>query len=286
MTGKEILKDNKLIIQQINKAAGAIAKNKPFIKDLILFYEKIFTLQHKTEPEIATDYSDLIGKKVFPLIKRKDFSIDLKISEVLFKKICDICAGDATRPDPSAKSIKESLSVSDLTFESIVRTYLEDESPTPQYPESNYGFNPQLYDFILYNSVKPSIVKSSKIISRHFKKTGSMENGRCPICKSAPALSLISKKTGSRSLVCSFCWHEYKTKKSECPFCSNKDSKTLGYIALETDKGIRADYCDKCKKYIKTINLKKYRQDIYLPLELIASIPFDMKMNKEGFKPE
>lgn len=286
MAGEKNTEYGDTVIKKINKAANAIAKDKPFIKDLIRFYEKIFSLQYETEPDIEKDYSYLKGKKELPIINRKDFDIDFKLSEDLFRKLCDLCAGNAMSPDPSARSIKASLDASDLSFESIVTTFLEDDSPTPQYSKSEQGFNPHLYDFILYNSIKSSIIKSVEIISGYLKTTGSMENGRCPVCKGAPALSLISGKNASRSLVCSFCWHEYKTKKSVCPFCKNDDQQTLGHISLDTEKGIRADYCNKCKKYIKTINLKEYRKDIYLPLELISSMPFDMKMNQEGFKPE
>jgi FdhE protein len=286
MTRKENAEKSNAVIRKINKAASAIEKEKPFIKDLIRFYKKIFSLQYETEPDIKKDYSFLKEKKGLPVIERRDFDVDFNLSEALFKEICDICAGNAMNPDPSARSIKASLDVSDLSFESMVKEFLGEDSPTPQYSKSEGGFNPHLYDFILYNSIKPSIVKSAELISGYLKATGSMENGRCPVCKGAPALSLISAKTVSRSLVCGFCWHEYKAKKSVCPFCKNDDHKTLGHISLDTEKGIRADYCNKCKKYIKTINLKEYRKDIYIPLELISSMPFDMKMNQEGFKPE
>ncbi len=283
---KQDIKENDAIIDQIKKAADSIRNDKPFIKDLINFYEKIFILQYMEDPEIDKDYSFLTDQKEFPLLGRKDFGIDFKVSEKLFRGICDICAENKNNPEPSAKSIKNSLDVSDLSFESIVKTYLEDNSPVQHFSKPGQGFNPQLYDFILYNALKPSIVKNSKMISQFVKNTTSMENGRCPVCNSAPALSLISDKDGSRSLVCSFCWHEYKIDDAICPFCKNNESMTLKYIALETEKGIRADYCEKCKKYIKRIDLKEYRKDIYLPFELIASIPFDMEMNKKGFKPE
>ena len=286
MTSKTVTNENNLVVQQIKRAAESLIKEKAFIKDLIRFYERIFLKQFETEHDIKKNYSDLKEKKTFPLIERKDFEIDFKASETLFKKICDICAENKINPDPAAKSIKASLNASDLSFESIVINYLENDAPIPQYTKASPGFNPHLYDFILYNSVKPSIVKCSNIISKNIKKTTALENGRCPICKSAPAISIISKKTGSRSLVCSFCWHEYKTRKSTCPFCKNEDANTLAYISLDTEKGIKADYCERCKKYIKTINLKEYRKDIYLPFELIASIPFDMKMNKDGYQPE
>jgi FdhE protein len=286
MTGKEIIKDNDLILEQIKKAANFLAKEKPFIKEVVRFYEKVFSLQHELDPDITKDYSKLKDKKDFPLIKKTDFYIDFNNAAILFGKICDLCLGYEINADVTAKIIKDSIIDSDITFKSIVRNYIKGDLSLPQPVKNNKEFNPQVFDFILYNSLKPSIVKNSNIISSYFKKMGWTENGCCPVCGSTPALSLFAKDNGSRSLVCSFCWHEWETKRISCPFCKNSDNKTMGYVALETEKGIRADFCNKCKKYIKTIDLREYREDIYLPLELIASIPFDMKMTEEGFKSE
>lgn len=286
MTGTEITKEGDSILEQIKKAADFLEKEKPFIKEIVRFYEKVFSLQHKLDPDITKDYSALKSKSEFPLISKKEFDIDFNNAEILFKKICDLCLGYEIKADTTAKIIKDSIIDKDVSFKPIVQSYLEGNISLPKVILDNSEFNPQVFDFILYNSLKPSIVKSSKIISYDLKEIDQTEHGHCPICGSAPALSLFSKENGSRSLVCNFCWHEWETKRIVCPFCNNNDSKTLGYVALDNEKGIRADYCDKCKKYIKTIDLREYRKDFYLPLELIASIPFDMKMNEEGFKSE
>ncbi|MCK5312387.1 MAG: formate dehydrogenase accessory protein FdhE [Desulfobacteraceae bacterium] len=286
MPGLKITKENDSVLKQIKKAANFLEKEKPFIKEVVRFYEKVFSLQHELDPDITKDYSSLKNQSDFPLIKRTDFFIDFNNAEILFEKICDLCLGYEINADVTAKIIKDSLRDSNFPFKSIVKSYLEGDLSLPQSISNNKEFNPQVFDFILYNSLKPSIVKSSKIISYDLKETAQTEQGCCPVCGSTPALSLLSKENGSRSLVCGFCWHEWETKRISCPFCHNNDSKTLGYVAMETEKGIRADFCNKCKKYIKTIDLREYREDIYLPLELIASIPFDMKMSEEGFKPE
>ncbi len=286
MSGNNITKENDLALEQIKKVANFLVKEKPFLKEVVSFYEKVFSLQHELDPDITKDYSLLNSKKDFPLIKTTEFFIDFNNGEILFEKICDLCMEYEINADVTAKIIKESLKDSDFSFKSITQSYLAGNLSLPQSVMDNKEFNPQVFDFVLYNSLKPSIVKSSKIIAYDLKKTDQAGHRRCTVCGSSPALSLFSKENGSRSLVCSFCWHEWEVARISCPFCNNNESESLGYVAIDTEKGIRADYCDKCKKYIKTIDLREYRKEIYLPLELIASIPFDMKMNEEGFKAE
>ncbi len=286
MTGTEITKENEIILLQITKAADSLEKEKPFIKDVVRFYEKIFFLQHETDPDITKDYSPFANNKKFPCIERKDFDIDFTSSKKLLKKICDFCAETKINTDTSAKIIIDFIIDGYFSFKSLAQSYLKGDLSIPKSIMDNNDFNFEVFDFVFYNSLKPSIVKSSKIISSYLKKEDQVGHCNCPICNSAPALSLFSKENGTRSLVCSFCWHEWETKRISCPFCNNIDSKTLGYVSLDNEKGIRADYCDKCRKYIKTIDLRDYRNDCYYPLELIASIPFDMKMTEEGFKAE
>jgi FdhE protein len=107
--------------------------------------------------------------------------------------------------------------------------------------------------------------------------------GYCPICGSAPILSLLEGE-GARSLICSFCWHQWPVKRVNCPFCDNSDSKTLHYLFSDAEKDRRVDLCDKCHKYIKTLDTRQVGRQIYPPLEQIATLHLDVKAREEGFE--
>ena len=106
--------------------------------------------------------------------------------------------------------------------------------------------------------------------------------GACPVCGSSPGVSLLGEN-GARSLVCGFCWHQWKVERIFCPFCNNRDTKKLGYVRVEGLDGIRGDVCDSCKGVIKTIDLRAYAKEPYLPLELLAAIPLDMRLAQDGY---
>src|SRR5262249_38726135 len=75
----------------------------------------------------------------------------------------------------------------------------------------------------------------------------------CPTCGSAPAMGqLIGVDPGrQRFLSCGACGSRWRYRRTQCPFCEN-DSQKLAVLAVEGEAGLRIDYCEACKGYLKT----------------------------------
>jgi FdhE protein len=89
---------------------------------------------------------------------------------------------------------------------------------------------------------------------------------------------------GERFLLCSFCGHKWSSRRLYCTFCDNTDSITLNYIYSDEEKEYRVDLCDKCKKYIKTIDTRKTERIIYPPLEQVATLHLDTKAKEMRYE--
>ena len=75
----------------------------------------------------------------------------------------------------------------------------------------------------------------------------------CPTCGSAPAMGqLIGVDPGrQRFLSCGGCGSRWRYRRTQCPFCEN-DSQRLAILAVQGEAGLRIDYCEACKGYLKT----------------------------------
>jgi FdhE protein len=75
----------------------------------------------------------------------------------------------------------------------------------------------------------------------------------CPTCGSAPAMAqLIGADPGRRRLLsCGCCGTRWQYKRTGCPFCEN-DSQRLASVTVEGEAGLRIDYCESCRGYLKT----------------------------------
>lgn len=71
----------------------------------------------------------------------------------------------------------------------------------------------------------------------------------------------------------------------KCPFCSNDDQKTLRYFFTDEDDPHRVYVCDRCKRYLKTVDQRKMEnpEDLDLVWENLSTLSMDLVAQKEGF---
>ena len=72
--------------------------------------------------------------------------------------------------------------------------------------------------------------------------------------------------------------------KGYCPFCDNSTNKDLHYLFSAEEKNLRVDLCDKCGKYLKTLDTRQTDRLIYPPLEQVSTLHLDIKAREEGFE--
>jgi len=108
--------------------------------------------------------------------------------------------------------------------------------------------------------------------------------GYCPICGKEPLIGRLEEETGRRWLFCTLCHTEWLFKRLVCPFCENDDQESLRYFFAEGDESHRIDVCDKCKRYIKTIDYRRMDNIMNLFVETLSTLALDIIADKEGFR--
>ncbi len=109
--------------------------------------------------------------------------------------------------------------------------------------------------------------------------------GYCPVCGSPPAMAYLRKDDGKKILWCRFCGTKWSFLRLKCPFCSNEDQQTLRYFFANENDPHRVYTCDKCKKYVKTIDQRKRKEedDLDLKWENLATLDLDFMAQREGY---
>jgi FdhE protein len=77
----------------------------------------------------------------------------------------------------------------------------------------------------------------------------------CPTCGALPAMAqLIGVDPGRRRFMsCGRCQTQWRYKRTSCPFCET-ESHRLASVGVEGESGLRIDYCESCRGYLKTYN--------------------------------
>ena len=108
--------------------------------------------------------------------------------------------------------------------------------------------------------------------------------GHCPVCGAIPDFSLIDEDGGARHLICSRCGTQWRFLRLKCPFCANIDAKKLKYY-LGDDEVYRLYVCELCKHYVKTVDLRKAKKRVIVPVERIVTVAMDLAAQEGGYTP-
>jgi len=275
---------------QVKRAVAAVIQNNPAYADMLVFYGRLFDAQEESkhrlriEPiQIPNDVRAVKAQEKFPLIEIKDFVYDKLESADLFVTIGLLAKEANPKLAASASTLIKAVE-KNLDPASLFSAFLNGDEALFENISRDHEIEKQVLGFITYNSLKPCLCMGAVQLSAYLRKDEPWLKGYCPICGSAPILSILEGE-GARRLICSFCWHTWSVKRVYCPFCDSPDIKDLHYIFSEEEKDWRVYLCDKCNKYIKTLDTREVDRLIYPPLEQVSTLHLDIKAQEEGFEP-
>lgn len=274
------MSDADVVQEKIRRACREVTVVRPAYTEILEFYEAVFLAQEAARAHthvLRIDIpEDILAKKLagkFPLVAAADFEIDPAAATRLLQELCRIAEASASAPMKEAAGIisesigSESLNPNDL-FDLALGRNTSSRLPS--------GVSADMAMLFGYNSIRTSLQLCSEQLAAYLNTEEPWSTGYCPVCGSSPGLSML-KGQGDRYYVCSFCWHEWLTPRIYCPFCGNTDSRQLHYFFSDDEPEYRVDGCDRCSRYIKTVDLRKTGRTIVPPVEAIATLHLDFK---------
>jgi FdhE protein len=105
----------------------------------------------------------------------------------------------------------------------------------------------------------------------------------CPVCGGAPDLAFLEEEAGTRYLLCSRCSSQWVYRRIGCPFCGTHDHTKLSYY-LGEDEVYRLYVCQACRRYLKTIDLRKAGRRVLFPVERVTTVGMDVAAQQEGYE--
>lgn len=140
-----------------------------------------------------------------------------------------------------------------------------------------------LIDLFIEESLRPELEVVAEKYGALVEKSGWTE-GYCPICGKEPKIGEIREsEDGRRYLFCHQCGYKWHFRRIKCPFCGNEEQHSLAYFAVEGEESHRVDVCNKCRRYIKIVELPKSSEEVNLDVEDIATLHLDMLAYEEGY---
>lgn len=274
-------------LENLRKRIQKLKKKRPSHKEILGFYLKVRVEQEKIKPslkpqtiELKKEWKELLSKEGFPLFEKKDFPIDIDSSITLFRRLCKI--GKRANPymSKNVERIEETIEQKMIEPEKLFIDLPKEEDIEKIVNE--FGIDKKIFLFFLNESMRPSIEEGVKSLLKEVNGEKWLKNF-CPICGSPPLVTLLREEVGKRYLFCSYCGYEWRFDRLACPFCENREQDSLQYFYEEGEENYRISTCEKCKKYIKTIDIRT-TEPIDPILEDIATLHLDIIASHKGYK--
>ena len=263
----------------------------PSYSDLLDILAEILILREEyrrnIENSIFTVDEKIIAQKMkggLPLVDFPGGIFDLTRPQAYFDSLLAI----AERKMPEdAKKIMEIIQDKSWNWEQMIRASFDrpEEEPDEQRTKNNEETeeNLDLIDLFLEESLRPELEYIAGKYGEIIAKSGWTE-GYCPICGKEPKIGEIrAEEEGRRYLFCHQCGYKWHFRRIKCPFCSNEEQHSLAYFSVEGEERYRVDVCNKCRRYIKIVDLPKTGEEANLDVEDIATLHLDMLAYEEGY---
>ena len=275
------------ILDQLRKRIDAIINTKPSHKKVLEFLKEVMVEQYrmkastKTVPIRIDEEKNQAFLEGNPLLDKKELCLDIPSATKLFKRLRGLL-GRSEKTSGDAKRINEALRNKDLNLAELFKHVATENNEYISALSERLKVKDDLLSFLAGNSIRPVF----EVYASQLKGYVDQEmwwRGYCPICGSMPFISEF-REEGERFLACSLCGFEWRFMRVKCPFCENGDHKMLRYFYTQSEgTANRVDVCEKCKKYIKTLDTREMVGDVIPIIEDMGTLYLDVLAQEEGY---
>ena len=280
--------------KEVDQQIEGLLPERYVARDYLRLFQGVFKAQYQTERKLrAKDLYPSISKKEaaerirqgLPIIDPNKLQLGERELCDLLQRIGSILVAHDTGGNPAVKLLLEAEGSGDISLRELARQTIADDGEYLGQFSEKMGEDKEGVALLATVLVAPFLRVCARPLRRKVD-LDSLPTRRCPICGGAPLMARLREGDGKRMLECSLCNTQWAFNRLRCPFCGNEDQSTLGFFFVEQEDVYRVDKCDRCKRYIKTVDERKKAEDKLraLPVEDVATLYLDMLAEKEGYR--
>jgi len=268
------------IIQKLDK----LEKEEGKLPELLQFYRRLLQIQAGVWGKIKAPDPGLTGNTATeqpgqekPLLQVEEFTLNWPLFHETLQNVINLFSEYSGLFGLTPETFKESSPEKLVTRDSVQAWYTGEELP------SAGAISGDILKVLIHAAVKPFLVNHARALIGLVEQTAWRKN-YCPVCGGSPDFAYLETERGARWLLCSRCDTEWLYQRLECPYCRSHDQKNLSYFSDEGEV-YRLYVCDKCKHYLKTIDLRKAKSGVELTLERLLTYEMDVQAQEDGYLP-
>jgi FdhE protein len=277
---------------KVKERIDHVSRKRPSHKAAITFFKGIITekIRAKAGVEVESvemDESVLNVKRNegFPLVDKRDLKLDISSATALFKRLCERL-NENEKVSQDMDRITEAVDSGELDLEELFKKAVEEDHEYMVDLSNRFKLQRGLLFFVAENSLQP-IFEAYADKLKDYVDQQTWWRSYCPICGSKPVMAELIGRKRKKFLICSCCGYEWRFMRTKCPFCENEERRKFKYFYTEDEgRAYRVETCQKCKKYIKTVDTEELDEEVIPWVDDISTLYLDVLAQKEGYTRE
>ncbi len=265
------------VLQKQEKEEGKLPLLLEFYRNTLQVQTKARRKIGKLEPTISADAIQLRLSDGQPLVKFDELALDWSLLRQVFVEVIAVFDKYPQLFGEIPAGLKKPGAGRLLTKKSVKAWFTGKILPSPLLQD----IDENLIQTIIQSTLQPFLARHAETLIE-FAKPEFWHKNYCPICGGIPDIAYLEKEVGARRLLCSRCDSEWQFHRMECPYCRNKEQTSLSFLADE-ESLYRLYLCEKCKCYLKVIDLRKTEAEILMPLERLYTLDLDRQAQDFGY---
>lgn len=272
----------------IEKVLNRLAEASEPLPGHLELFRQVLLAQNKVKPNISSSLPKLKEKAPQRLAQHKpmltfhEIELDWTELQALFSQIAEL-AKQYLKPSPQEIKELDAVTAKIDSLKKAVQDWFGSNPASAKSKSSSTELSPvtrsttqaALYPWLAAyaNEMLPLVANDS------------WHQRYCPVCGGSPDFAYLEKEYGERWLVCSRCDAQWYFYRLTCPLCGNQEQDKLAFFT--DDKGLYRLYvCEKCRRYIKAVDLRKTEEEVLIPLERVYTLDMDRQAIEQKYKAE
>ena len=280
--------DHEERIEHIEQVMDDITEKNPHCKDIINAFRPIIVERYRLIEKLTLQNTDTpkIDKQKFkggvPVIRQTAlFRSDDPWEGIALSLIPAMRRGLPTLQDDLNK-MEVSIKSGKINFYDYFKSSSGKGEKIIDGWASEFNIKALAIVFLVRSIARIILEKRSKYIEW---KGDNWEKGYCPVCGTFPSIAMIKEKIADRWLHCSQCGYEWKFSRVLCPYCEDQAYEEMPFFFVENKDKECAYACEKCKRYLITLNRISDLIVRDLDISAISLTHLDIIMQNKGFQP-
>ena len=273
-----------MTLERIIQKLDELEKEEGKLPELMQFYHRILQIQagvgnqlEKPSPGLTGDTATERLGQGKALLQASEFTFDWTLFQNTLREVTDVFSEFSHFFDLTPETFRESPPEQLVSRDSIEAWYVGEDLPPAG------AISQDIIRELIHAAVRPFLMNYAGTLIG-FVEQENWRRNYCPICGGNADFAYLEPENGARWLLCSRCDTEWLYRRLQCPYCQNQDQNGLFFYS-DDDEVYRLYVCEKCKHYLKTIDLRKTKSETNVSLERLLTYELDAQAREYGYLP-